>query len=119
MQDPHIWLSLYAAADRLQELAPWKHMHDGHTVVVDPDNQAEIMYCGVMGSLGEFFGVNIYLGTILPMQARHTVIRVPDRQTGTCMHMLSPGLHFPVLQDPQGHKALNEIMKSMEMFLDR
>jgi hypothetical protein len=57
------WRELYAAADALKKLAPWKWMLDNHLFGVKDPASGEVGYCTVMGNLGEFFALAVYLGT--------------------------------------------------------
>ena len=56
-----LWRDLYAAAARLQTLAPWQWMHDDHVLGIS--NEHGVRLVTVMGSLGEVFGVASYRGS--------------------------------------------------------
>jgi hypothetical protein len=57
------WRSLYAAAVRFRDLAPWEWMWDDRTFGVENPETGEIGYCCVMGRLREHFALGVYRGT--------------------------------------------------------
>lgn len=61
-KNKQVWLSLYAASEKLKQLAPWKWMDDEQIFAIEPLGD-ETAYCCIMGALGELLGINVYLGT--------------------------------------------------------
>jgi hypothetical protein len=57
------WSAIYDAAIEFQKIRSWEWMADDEIFGVQNPQTGEIGYCCVMGSLGEFFGLAIYLGT--------------------------------------------------------
>ena len=56
------WRSLYCAAIDFWKIQPWNWMNDTDLFgVKNPENE-EIGYCCVVGALGEFLGLLVYLG---------------------------------------------------------
>ncbi len=56
------WNKLYTAAIELKEIGPWDWMSDSDLVGVKNPQNGEIGYCSVLGALGEFLGLAVYLG---------------------------------------------------------
>ncbi len=56
------WTELYAASIAYRQLEPWKCVLDDDVFGVKDPASGEIGYCCVMGELGEFFGLAVYLG---------------------------------------------------------
>lgn len=57
------WKQLFDAAKQLKELAPWTWMLDSHLFGVQDPVSGQIVYCCVIGNLGEVLGIAAYLGT--------------------------------------------------------
>jgi hypothetical protein len=57
------WQSLYAAAIDYWRIQPWLWVDDTDLFGVKNPQDGEIGYCCVVGALGEFIGLVIYLGT--------------------------------------------------------
>ena len=56
------WSDLFAAADAFKEAKCWEWMYDDDTFgVMDPES-GEIVYCCIMGNLGELYALGAYLG---------------------------------------------------------
>ncbi len=56
------WRELYAAAVEFKKIEAWTWMVDDQVFGVQNPANEEIGYCCVMGNLGEFFGLGVYLG---------------------------------------------------------
>ncbi len=56
------WRSLYDAAMRVKELAPWEWMMEDDLFGVQNPETDELGFVSVMGSLGEHYSVAVYLG---------------------------------------------------------
>jgi hypothetical protein len=67
MQDPQPslqeWHTLYRAAIDFWQIQPWGWVNDTDLFGVKNPEDNEIGYCCVVGALGEFLGVVVYLGT--------------------------------------------------------
>lgn len=67
MEDPqpalHEWQALYRAAIDFWQIQPWHWMDDTDLFGVRNPEDGEIGYCCVVGALGEFLGLVVYLGT--------------------------------------------------------
>ena len=67
MQDPQPslqeWHALYRAAIDFWQIQPWHWVNDTDLLGVKNPEDGEIGYCCVVGALGEFLGVVVYLGT--------------------------------------------------------
>jgi hypothetical protein len=56
------WKELYAAAIEFKKLEAWRWMYDADVFGVQNPANGEIGYCSIMGNLGEFFALGVYLG---------------------------------------------------------
>jgi hypothetical protein len=67
MQDPQPslqeWHALYRAAIDFWQIQPWDWVNDTDLFGVKNPENDEIGYCCIVGALGEFLGVVVYLGT--------------------------------------------------------
>lgn len=65
MQKPTLeqWRRLYQAAMELKRLNPWEVMAETDLFGVMNPKTEEIGYCCVTGQLGEYFALNVYLGS--------------------------------------------------------
>jgi len=67
MQDPQPslqeWHMLYRAAIDFWQIQPWNWVNDTDLFGVKNPENDEIGYCCIVGALGEFVGVVVYLGT--------------------------------------------------------
>jgi hypothetical protein len=50
--------ALYEGAVKFRDLAPWRWMRDSDTFAVQSPDIGEIVYCSVMGAVGEFYSRN-------------------------------------------------------------
>jgi hypothetical protein len=57
------WENLYRAAVDFWQIQPWQWMNDTDLFGVKNPEDGEIGYCCVVGALGEFLGLVVYLGT--------------------------------------------------------
>lgn len=57
------WQSLYGAAIDYWKIQPWQWVNDTDLFGVKNPEDGEIGYCCVVGALGEFIGLVLYLGT--------------------------------------------------------
>lgn len=57
------WKELYKAAIEFKEIESWKWMDDSQVFGVQNPKTGEIGYCCVVGSLGQMYGLIMYLGT--------------------------------------------------------
>ncbi len=57
------WRSLYRAAIDFWQIQPWQWVNDTDLFGVKNPEDSEIGYCCVVGALGEFLGLVVYLGT--------------------------------------------------------
>ena len=57
------WRSLYRAAIDFWQIQPWQWVNDTDLLGVKNPEDSEIGYCCVVGALGEFLGLVVYLGT--------------------------------------------------------
>jgi len=57
------WQSLYGAAIDFWQIQPWQWIDDTDLFGVKNPEDGEIGYCCVVGALGEFLGLVVYLGT--------------------------------------------------------
>lgn len=57
-----VWARLFAAADRIKEIAPWEWMFEDDLFGVQDPVSGEISYVSVMGHLGEHYAIAVYLG---------------------------------------------------------
>ena len=57
------WKNLYEASARFKALKCWDWMWDDHVFGVQDPESGMIGYCTVMGGLGEYFALAVYLGT--------------------------------------------------------
>lgn len=56
------WRQLYETMARFKALAPWTWMHESNLVgVKDPESEL-ILYCQVLGGMGEHFALSVYPG---------------------------------------------------------
>lgn len=65
MSDPtrEEWRELYGAAVRVKELRPWGWMEESDVFVVENPESGEPGLVSVMGMLGEFYAVSVYVGS--------------------------------------------------------
>lgn len=56
------WKALYEAATSFKELASWEWMEEEDIFAIEDPEEGEMGYCVVIGSLGETFGLIVYLG---------------------------------------------------------
>ncbi len=56
------WRALFAAAQRVKELAPWQWMDESAVFGVENPATGEVGFVSVMGNLGEHLAVALYLG---------------------------------------------------------
>jgi hypothetical protein len=67
MQDPQPslqeWHTLYRAAIDFWRIQPWRWVNDTDLLGVKNPEDGEIGYCCIVGALGEFLGLLVYLGT--------------------------------------------------------
>jgi len=66
------WKPLYDVASEFKKLQCWDWMYDSDVFGVQNPANGEIGYCSVMGNLGEFIALAVYIGT----QGLETYIRV-------------------------------------------
>lgn len=59
---PEEWLALYDAARRLRAAEPWQQMSDADVFGVRDPETGVTGYCCVMGQLGEYHAMHVYLG---------------------------------------------------------
>lgn len=57
------WRRLYQTALIIKQLEPWNWMSENDIFGVKNPKTGEIAYCCVTGQLGEYFALNVYLGT--------------------------------------------------------
>jgi hypothetical protein len=57
------WHSLYRAAIDFWQIHPWQWVNDTDLFGVKNPEDCEIGYCCIVGALGEFLGLVVYLGT--------------------------------------------------------
>ena len=57
------WHALYEAAIDFWKIQPWRWVNDADIFGVKNPENGEIGYCCVVGALGEFLGLIVYLGT--------------------------------------------------------
>ena len=60
--EPAEWASLYQAAIRIKEMAPWEWMDETDIFGVQDPETDRIGFISVMGQLGEHYSVAVYLG---------------------------------------------------------
>jgi len=77
------WKELYEAARDFMNLKPWTWMSDSNLFGIQNPENNEIGYCCIMGKLGEFFALAVYLGQegldgYLRIQSREIDIDDPD-----------------------------------------
>ncbi len=57
-----LWEDLYDEASAYQKLAPWTVLDENHIFAVEDPVSEEIVYCSVLGAIGEFYGLVVYRG---------------------------------------------------------
>jgi hypothetical protein len=57
------WKELYCVADAFRKIGPWEWMYDSDIIGVKDPQNGTTGYCCIMGGIGEFFGMAVYLGT--------------------------------------------------------
>lgn len=56
------WLAFYQILEKIKKAAPWRRMYDDEIIaVMDPDIN-EWSYCSIMGRLGDYFGIGVFVG---------------------------------------------------------
>ena len=56
------WKDLYQKAVEFKKLKPWEWMWDRDVFAVGNPETGEVAYCAVMGRMGSFYGMAVYLG---------------------------------------------------------
>ena len=62
-KEKELWIEMYKAAERVRDLKAWQWMEeDDLFAVVNPQNENEIGFCSMIGSMGKFTALAIYKG---------------------------------------------------------
>jgi hypothetical protein len=72
------WKPLYDVMLEFRKLECWEWMYDSDVFGIQNPANGEIGYCSVMGNLGEFLALAVYIGT----EGLETYIRVRDGEIG-------------------------------------
>jgi len=56
------WENIYQKTIEFKKLAPWEWMTDAEIFGIKDESYKEIGYCCVLGNIGEFFALTVYLG---------------------------------------------------------
>ncbi len=71
------WNTLYRSAIEYQRIQPWQWVDDTDLFGVKNPETGEIGYCCVVGALGEFLGLVVYLGT----EGLESYLKVQDSES--------------------------------------
>ncbi|MBI3957846.1 MAG: hypothetical protein HY328_03475 [Chloroflexi bacterium] len=79
---PDVWRRLYELMAQVKEMAPWEWMYESDVFAVqDPENQ-EYYFVSVMGNLGEYLSIAVYLGPRAYYRLLEFAEHVGDSATG-------------------------------------
>jgi len=56
------WAALYEAAQNVRQLSPWDFLYESDVITIMLPGRDEPVYCSVIGSGGECYGVGVYPG---------------------------------------------------------
>ena len=57
------WQKIYEAAQKIHKIAPWEWMEEIDVFGVQNPETDGLGFVSVMGMLGEYYGISVYLGT--------------------------------------------------------